>query len=54
MYHKANIRLVNAHPKGNGRNNHVDLFIQEIILIFHAYPGFQPGVIRGSINAVNF
>ena len=52
MNHKANIGLVNPHPKGDGCHNDVDFFHQEIILVFDPLGGFQTGMVRNGLDIV--
>ena len=49
--HKANIRLVDAHAKGNGGHHHDAFFAQKPVLMELAYLGIQARVVRQGLDA---
>ncbi len=52
--HKTDIRLVNAHPEGDGGTDHLYVFTQELILTFGTEFAVQSGVIRHCLDAIGF
>ena len=53
MDDKAHIRLVDAHPEGDGGHNHVDFLCQEKILVVRPCLGVQAGVVREGLDTVD-
>ena len=51
--HKPDIGFVDPHPKGNGGDNHVAIFLEEHVLIAYSRLGIQARVIRQSIYAID-
>ena len=49
---KAHVGLVNAHSKGNGGNNHIHLFHQELVLVLGTHLVVQPRMIGQRLDAV--
>ncbi len=45
MDHEADVRLVDPHPEGVGRDDHVDLAAKKLFLGFGALRHVEPGVV---------
>ncbi len=51
MHHKAHVRLVDTHPKGDGRHHDLQIVALELLLHFGANVVFQPGMISRGAEA---
>ena len=54
MNDKSYIRLVNTHSKSNRRNNHINVFLDEIILHSRTRRRIHSGMISAGIDTVRF
>ena len=53
VHHKADVRLVNAHAKGDGRHNDVHVLHEELVLDLASLVAVHPGVVGQSLDAVH-
>ena len=53
MYDKAHVRFVNAHAEGDGRDNHVYLLEQELVLVLAACGTVHAGMVSQCLDAVD-
>ena len=54
MYHEAHIGLINTHPESYCCYNHINVFLDEIVLHGRTYRRIHPGVISTGIDAISF
>ena len=50
---KANVRLVDAHAKGNGRDNDIHILHQELVLDFASLSAVHAGVVGQRLHAID-